>query len=568
MKIKDKSNLYQWDINQTFTCIGAKYVDFPINKDVFRVEVVNDECRIPDEFFQTYGVKSVYVCYANGTYRREEFKVNSRPVPPNYIFTPTQQETFDSLVDKVNATVEDLETRAARGDFNGRDGFSPTVDVEPIEKGHRVTITDKTHSESFNVMDGKDGQGSEDSTKVELWNRTSTGAVDIIANNSDGTTFSASVASMNALNTKADDRAVVKTVNGETPRNGNVDVAVPIVTMKDATAGGVELSVNFNKQTLAKQSDLANKVSTVNGIAPDANGNVNVQSGTSYEAGDNIQINGNVISATDTVYDDTEIRGEVSSVMANLSELDTKVDSKISLLDIPIADGNTTGLVRLGGYGTSQAEANGRFYPVTINEATYKAQTNAYFIGKGTLENAKYDVVKRALTDGVGAEWTYVEKANARARMGVGRYELLKDYNVNADVNDVTFSTDDSNIPLKIVKGRIVYETQPFTSSQNIIVVCKVKKRNGSFAQINLPTISPIQTVKRWGVYDFDVTQGIFINSAFIKLYEVGNTSSTNIFANTDFDIEYITEIAFVKYSSSQRGLVQGENIKIYGIRA
>lgn len=41
--------------------------------------------------------------------------------------------------------------------FDGDDGFSPAVSSEPIPNGHRVDITDATHTESFNVMNGDDG---------------------------------------------------------------------------------------------------------------------------------------------------------------------------------------------------------------------------------------------------------------------------------------------------------------------------------------------------------------------------------------------------------------------------
>lgn len=47
---------------------------------------------------------------------------------------------------------------------NGADGVSPTVAVTDISGGHQVTITDKNGDKSFNVMDGKDGTGSGDTT--------------------------------------------------------------------------------------------------------------------------------------------------------------------------------------------------------------------------------------------------------------------------------------------------------------------------------------------------------------------------------------------------------------------
>lgn len=41
----------------------------------------------------------------------------------------------------------------------GQDGFSPTVEVLPIDGGHQVTITDADGSQSFDVMDGGSGGG-------------------------------------------------------------------------------------------------------------------------------------------------------------------------------------------------------------------------------------------------------------------------------------------------------------------------------------------------------------------------------------------------------------------------
>lgn len=40
---------------------------------------------------------------------------------------------------------------------DGQDGFSPSISVTDITDGHRVTVTNKTGSSSFDVMDGADG---------------------------------------------------------------------------------------------------------------------------------------------------------------------------------------------------------------------------------------------------------------------------------------------------------------------------------------------------------------------------------------------------------------------------
>ena len=47
---------------------------------------------------------------------------------------------------------------------DGADGISPTLAVEAITGGHKVTITDVNGTQSFDVMDGQDGQNGADGT--------------------------------------------------------------------------------------------------------------------------------------------------------------------------------------------------------------------------------------------------------------------------------------------------------------------------------------------------------------------------------------------------------------------
>lgn len=78
-------------------------------------------------------------------------------------------------LDSVNASANRAEAAANRakqevldglaeakqsGEFDGKDGISPLVTVADIDGGHRVTITDKDGEKQFDVMDGKDGEGT------------------------------------------------------------------------------------------------------------------------------------------------------------------------------------------------------------------------------------------------------------------------------------------------------------------------------------------------------------------------------------------------------------------------
>lgn len=68
---------------------------------------------------------------------------------------------------------------------DGEDGFSPTVNVEAISGGNRVTITDADGAKTFDVMNGKDGTGG--------------GSGGSGADGEDGATFTPSVSSDGVL---------------------------------------------------------------------------------------------------------------------------------------------------------------------------------------------------------------------------------------------------------------------------------------------------------------------------------------------------------------------------------
>lgn len=70
------------------------------------------------------------------------------------------------------------------GKFDGSDGFSPTVSVEEIERGHRVSITDKDGTKEFDVMDGQGGGGAVNSVNGKTGDVT-LNAVDVGAYSTD-----------------------------------------------------------------------------------------------------------------------------------------------------------------------------------------------------------------------------------------------------------------------------------------------------------------------------------------------------------------------------------------------
>lgn len=155
--MKTSKFLYQWDINQHFIEVKGDYVDYTINGEVYRVEANNHKVLIPDELLKVPGTHIAYECFADGTRTEVNFTVKARPMPPDYIYTPTEKMTFDGLVKKVDNAVSDMYRKAETGEFDGRDGVSPEVNVDVIEGGHKITVVDSEGEKSFNVLNGKDG---------------------------------------------------------------------------------------------------------------------------------------------------------------------------------------------------------------------------------------------------------------------------------------------------------------------------------------------------------------------------------------------------------------------------
>ena len=156
--MKTNKPLFQWDINQKLIgCVG-EYVDFIINDEVFRVEVEDYQCLIPDEFLQSADRKTIYECKSDGTILEHKLVIHSRPKPPNYVYTPTEKLTLEGLAQKVDDAVADMIRRADSGEF---DGYTPVkgvdyFDGEKGEKGDPFTYADFT-PEQLETLKGADG---------------------------------------------------------------------------------------------------------------------------------------------------------------------------------------------------------------------------------------------------------------------------------------------------------------------------------------------------------------------------------------------------------------------------
>ena len=84
--------------------------------------------------------------------------------------TPSWAAQVQAAAEEALEIAAEIQTAAARGDFDGEDGqdgadgVSPAVTLTSITGGTQVTITDADHpsGQSFNVMNGKDGKDGKD----------------------------------------------------------------------------------------------------------------------------------------------------------------------------------------------------------------------------------------------------------------------------------------------------------------------------------------------------------------------------------------------------------------------
>lgn len=140
-KMKPEKQLYQWDTNQLLVELtpSAQFVDYPIGDEVIRIKADGTRCRIPDEVFQTYGGKTCYERYPDGTYRAYSFTVLYAPKPPDYVYTPEERTTFEALTARVDSAIEEIKRRADSGEFTPVKGVDYFTDAEKAEMMESVS---------------------------------------------------------------------------------------------------------------------------------------------------------------------------------------------------------------------------------------------------------------------------------------------------------------------------------------------------------------------------------------------------------------------------------------------
>lgn len=151
--MKSEKQLFQWDVNQYLTELQpeAQFVDYPMGNEVIRIETDGKRCRIPDEFLQSAGFKTCYERYSDGTYKAYSFNVLSSPKPPDYVYTAEERTTFEALVKKADAAIDEIKRRADSGEFTPKKGVDYFTDSE--KKEMMESVSDGAIGEFRKVVD-------------------------------------------------------------------------------------------------------------------------------------------------------------------------------------------------------------------------------------------------------------------------------------------------------------------------------------------------------------------------------------------------------------------------------
>lgn len=152
--MKSEKQLYQWDVNQYLIELQpeAQFVDYPMGNEVIRIKTDGKRCRIPDEFLQDAGFKTCYERYSDGTYKAYSFNVLSSPKPPDYVYTAEERTTFEALVKKADAAIEEIKRRADSGEFTPKKGVDYFTEEEKNEL--MESVSDGAIGDFRKVVDG------------------------------------------------------------------------------------------------------------------------------------------------------------------------------------------------------------------------------------------------------------------------------------------------------------------------------------------------------------------------------------------------------------------------------
>lgn len=199
-----------------------------------------------------------------------------------------------------------IQSKLNNGDFNGEDGYSPTVTTSKVDRTTTITITDKNGDHTATILDGEDGSASGDMLK-SVYDTNNNGIVDNaekVNNHTVQTDVPANaVFTDTVFSGNYNDLSNKPNIPSKTSDLTNDSGFISSYTETDPTVPSYVKGITQQNITDwgNKQDELVSgtNIKTVNNESILGSGNIAISSGATYTAGTNIEIaSGNVINNT------------------------------------------------------------------------------------------------------------------------------------------------------------------------------------------------------------------------------------------------------------------------------
>lgn len=412
----------------------------------------------------------------------------------------------------------------------GRDGVSPTIVVEEISGGHRVTVTDAQGTRSFDVLNGTNGRGIASAVMNADYTLTLT--------YTDGTSYT------------------TPSLRGEPGADGYSPLASVSKVGKVATISITD-----------KQGTTTATVSDGEDGAPGVGVPVGGTAG---------QVLKKKTSGTDY---DTEWGNEPSVPVQDVQVNGTSILNAQGVANVPMADTNVLGVVRPStAFGIGINTITGQLYISLAGQSNLKAGTDSYkpvvssnehtaaFYG---LAKAAGDTTQSASSNPVG-QYTDAAKIAIQKMLGVYReWELIAEYTVAEDSAQVNVVTDINGQSFALSEMLVRAWLEPATTGTNDFVSAAniVVNTLDSIVTTSAPTKKYMSNgVATFFEYTVKIMAGVCKTTGISASSPNSTASMESISSSTD-SVKFITGFRMSQYAAGKTLIPKDSIIKIYGIR-
>ena len=248
--------------------------------------------------------------------------------------------------------------------------------------------------------------------------------------------------------------------------------------------------------------------------------------------------------------------------------------------NIPIATSSKTGVAMFAPGQGLQVDSAGLVKGINNSLAGYNNAGATYVMSKGTLESAKSDIVRRALTTTNQTAYTDTEQAAACSTIGAvkeRKSELIAEYTTDGTEHTVQFTASTSGRPLKLLYALVYVDFSESTGgTQAGDAYMKVYSDSAqiincyqAFSTTSARKYEIFEMFSRFGYWMLDsgYTSNMLYGFTPIQLYRCDRPTNGQIRYTTDA-YPYITKIERALGGTIDKVFPVGAKIRLEGVWA